>query len=482
MLKFRRMIFFAFVFLMAVTAEAEIISIKEKPITHGTISKTLASKPGPAGFSGPFLSSLAEYMPFPVVIWADDPKPDGVNLDLDISKSWFQNLLEIKSPGGEFFTRNHPGFIEIAWCQSRSSKMSKSVPHIIFSSSHASDFLTMWHIVSGTDFKYDEDLVKNSDEWERRVISRSEIELTVKRDEFGPYNYKRFESSDKLPLNEFMAKLAARLGGSVRKSEGSWIFVPFERTPESMKIVSDLLSEIENDGHLASPNSIEALQRIGNPVLPEIMSEFQKTKTWRLPALIDVLMEIPSPERDEAFFKIAQSLGSLGFGHMAAEASRLKIFSALASSRYFPAISLLERYAKEDFPNSDVRFQARIALNILGRPLPPKRSEEVMTINPNVSPILQSGKAKQLFPIAYALLEQWPFSIPSRLKTAAEDKRGNFIFKGENKNGENWSIRIARASENDALVYVENFYGYFAKLKHQNGRWLLCDWICTMMQ
>lgn len=258
---------------------------------------------------------------------------------------------------------------------------------------------------------------------------------------------------------------------------------PPHRTAELDKTISALLDDIKKDVIRPDKNSVESLQRIGTLALPELLTELRDAKGFYQRALIHVLAGIPSPERDEAFFKIAQEMESWpyvgGFND-----PRLEVLSALAEDEYLPVIPLLERYTKEDFPKSNILgFPAGIALNILGRPLPPKPESEVMKVSPSLAAILETGKVGQLLPIVYALMDQSQVALGSELVGAEEDSTGSFVFRGKSKSGKNsWRVNLAKVTEDEALVFVFAYYGYVAKLKYQNGRWLLVNWKLVMMQ
>ena len=107
-----------------------------------------------------------------------------------------------------------------------------------------------------------------------------------------------------------MQKLAICLGGLALNTSDGWVFIPFKRTPESMKIVSALLAELKNDIGFNHHSEIGSLQRIGNLILPEILAELRNADSFYKLKLIEILADMPSPERDAEFFKNAQSLDS----------------------------------------------------------------------------------------------------------------------------------------------------------------------------
>ena len=186
MLKLKRILLIIFCLSCAIKAELETASIKNKPIVHEMIGKTLDLKPQDALVSGDFFLTLVSYMPFPAAMWGDGLGQVNHDLILDSHKSWRLNLDQLKMLAGEFQTQYHPGFLEIAWCRRERVKpvrdqMVASVPRMVFSTPYASDFLTMWHEVSGINYKYDENLVRNSDAWDRKTYTSARYQSYDRR-------------------------------------------------------------------------------------------------------------------------------------------------------------------------------------------------------------------------------------------------------------------------------------------------------------
>lgn len=103
------------------------------------------------------------------------------------------------------------------------------VPPIIFHSRYAADFLRMWHAVSGMDFKYDPQLIKDSLAYDRKRVSEESdlaLDLAHLYQYYLPYSlplgFLEFQSTKKMAVSDFMPILAARVGGLARKtSRGS---------------------------------------------------------------------------------------------------------------------------------------------------------------------------------------------------------------------------------------------------------------------
>jgi hypothetical protein len=481
---------FALIFFMANMVKAGIVSIKDKPIVHEHIGDVLDSKPEATSIWGPgdvkFLAALANSMKFPVAIWADNSHPISVQLTLDSHESWLQNLYRIKASVGDFKIRNHAGFIEIGWCASDRidairTEMAKAVPPISLRSLYSSDFLTSWSEISGFDIKYDEDLIRNADAWENRIVLQREISLALEKPP-SSNSYRQFDTIEKLPLEEFMSRLALTLGGSALKSEDGWVFAPFQRTPNQIGYVTALLDEIKKGFVHPSRSAIESLQKIGTAALPEILAEFRNAGGQYRLSLIEVLSKISSPERDAAFFEIAQELETWKYNSRGEEAS-LNILVALAETQYQPILHLLDRWAKDEFPNHTLRFQSQIALNIFDSPSSPKPMDSVIKISPSLRTVLETEKVKKLFPIAYGVLEPAQFLWGKELVAAEEDKNGGFAFRAKDDKGKpSWTIRIAQVGDNEAIVFVYAYNGYFAKLRKHDDRWLLTNWKLVLMQ
>jgi hypothetical protein len=438
-----------------------------------------------ASGSVPYFAGNVVSLPCPVVIWAGHG-------------------------GGIYQTKLYQSFVEVIWSTSDSEKkiresMKKRVPPIMFQSRNAADFLTMWHDISGMEFKYDPDLIEDSIRYDRRRLwEESDPELpfpSLPQRIFPPgfpSGFVQFQSSESCDVGDFMPRLAAYVGGSARKTLHGWVIEKFQRNKQDLQLIEDCISLIKKGPFFVSPESIEILSRIGAPALPEILREFQpviidrnintyaerqrkfeRLNSWVESSLAKVLSQISSPERDEALLKYLKN-----------SPYSTEIIEALGASNCQAAAPIIEQIASRPNIPHEMRVATRIALNALGRPPASPEQEKDLIIAPSVRKALQTEKAKEALALLRAVLYQCDqYQAGMELKSVDVDSSDSMILEGIvcrapqcGKPSQSWRFEVPVLRADRALIRFSYVCGrlcgegYFGKLKNLEGRWAVTKW------
>jgi hypothetical protein len=164
------------VFLVSCSAHNTLISIREHRldptltpdylhwITRTQLSIGIGSNPSTASNFIVAFRNFTDRMPFPVVVWAGDGQRSSYGLEFP-GQVWAEALQSVGSWAGPYHAQLFPGFVEIAWTSADAERrlresMRASVPPTELRSQMAVDFLRMWYAVSGMEFSYEPELIR----------------------------------------------------------------------------------------------------------------------------------------------------------------------------------------------------------------------------------------------------------------------------------------------------------------------------------
>ena len=447
-----------------------------------------------------FIARLGEALskvPFPTLLWSDPAwrKRRSVSTRDDESLGTF--LDRMTSSAGPYQAREHQGFLEVAWTKDSSASLRDQVEHYLPPiSMHAqlsAQLLTVWHRVSAMDFDYDSNVVDAAMDFDRSF--EKEMLDTVRTLQIDQIIGKSMEfrhsltTSQSTSLDEFMATLAASIGGSARLVNGRWILVPFERDEAGLERIRKHIARFREGNYRGSGYW---LARMGVNALPEILAEFEKAEEHDLLELTDLLSLIPAPERDRAFLsRLSTFMKKRSEVHDYGFVSTILL--TLADNGNAAAIPLMEQIASEPAFDHDVRATANVSLNRLGASPEPRPIEKLLDLEsgstgdiellPNLTPILHA-LFDQCF--APAPTEARLLSVP-RFNSLDTGQDGRTVIRGVSEGAPpfpkiQWTVRILEIGRDDALVEAEfdcgdlcgsGFRGRFGR---RDGRWLVMAW------
>jgi len=419
---------------------------------------------------------------------------------------------------GSYHARELPGFVEIVWANSEDEKRTRSsmgqfVPPILFRSRESVDFLTMWHQISGMDFKVDRILIEDARKWDRnRLIQESDPEMPSGESLGKPFElgFLRFETQETLSIDEFMPKLAAHVGGLAEKRGGGWVFQQFERNERGLKLVEECFTRIKGYQPEASEYA-EILSRIGALALPEILREFkspqiahdiesqvEKVRKGTFgdkvrkgtssyiddgveAYLIDALFWIKSPKRDEALLNALQAklLGTRN------RFNELAIAKALAFSGCKKAIPLIEQLVGKYSDDPEQQAEITTALHALGVTSPSSGRGLSISVADGARSAMDTDTGKQIFELIKAVLSQCNQAEPGmQIHEAVMGRipvvRGTYTKRLDN-NG-HWAFEIPVLRPDRAVVRFSYVCGplcsggFLGRIKRVNGNWIVTAW------
>jgi hypothetical protein len=509
-------------FVLSCSPRNKLVSISKDAKDKPPLIDYLSWKPGPPGneclvtvYPGvsefvQHFSSYSDNMPFPMVVWVSDESknkkasvegkdylicPEPPDLE-----SWAATLRRITAYVGPYRTKTHPGFVEIFWTGGADdavirNSMKEWVPPIIFRSRYSADYLAMWHVVSGMDFRYDPAVVARALEYDKsRLLEESDPDLPLHTESPlwpFPLGFVNLVTYKRLAIADFMLRLAAHVGGLGRATPNGWIIEPFQRNEQGVNLIKSCLDHLKGDP--SDWADAEILSRIGTLALPELLREFN-SKYGDVKGdpigyerqLILVLSRISSPERDKAlltalkdFVAEKRELGQFNLD---------MIIEALMLSNYHAAIPTLEQIAKNEKVFRETRTTAKIALYALGRPAPHEDQANV-SIAPKAKAILSSEVGLQALKLLRAVLVQSDHYSPGMELLSFEKTEAQITLSGQYAQSSNaigppssWALTIPLLRPDRALVTFGFIcgklcgQGYRAKLKIQNGRWIISKW------
>jgi hypothetical protein len=456
-------------------------------------------------------SAYSESMPFPIVAWAKEGKrkiksPGRECLDYPARATWAEALNQISTWAGPYNVKTHSGFTEIVWANTADeteirNSMRKWVPPILFRSRYATDYLKIWHAVSGLDFKYDPAIFTKALEYDRkRLLEESDSDLPISPGDIGdffPLGFINFKTLEKMAIADFMPKLAAQVGGLARKTHEGWIIEKFQRNEQGMNLIKQCLDHMKSFRGDAA--DVAMLGRIGNLALPELLSEFNSVKVIRgidrmgyERRLIKALSRISSPEKDEAF---VEALRDFAAGKHRSESMNIDvILEAMMLSNCRAAIPILEVIAANTKLPQDTRTNARIALNANGKPLANEQGFD-MSVAPAAKSFLDTEIGTQAMAAIRAVLLQSDHYKQGMEIVSVKNTRGEIVVEGLYAPSSapdvqspvsvirhSWTLTIPVLRADRAFATFGYYCGpwcgrgYQAKLIKQDGRWLVIRW------
>jgi hypothetical protein len=448
-------------------------------------------------------SAYSNEMPFPIVAWATDGKrkgkgpimcmEDGPGLDLPDHESWAEALRKIGSWAGPHQIHAHPGFVEIVWANEADeslirSSMKKWVPPIVLRSRYAADYLKMWHAISGMDFRYAPGIVTGALEYDkRRLLEDSDPDLPMKAEIDGwpfPLGFVNFTTSEKLAIRDFMPRLAAQVGGLARETRDGWIIDRFQRNEQGLQLIQNCMTRMKGVG--GDGESVEILSRLGTLAFPEVIREFKSRLADRFNdpiydrGLIAILSRISSPERDEVFVSVLQNF--VAQKRDWAEVNLCSIIEALATSHCQAAIPVLEQLAakQQDYP--DVPKAAKIALYAFGQQVPNEGKANV-SVAPKARAALNTDIGMQAMKLLRAvLIQSGQYERDMELLSFERTDPQITLWGRYTRSHSSWTLTIPVLRPDRALVTFGFVCGrlcsdgYRAKLKKQDGQWIITRW------
>lgn len=484
--------------------QSEVVSISEHPIEVKGITNPLekeidfSTSIGPLNRNtGPFMkrmSRLLDSFPCPIVCWSDPLTGVRSEVEIDFG-TWNQVLLSLVPAISPYRATQHSMFTELVWAEPDQEsefrkKLSESVPPIVFLGNNPSEFLTMWHTLSGMEFRYDTALIKRSQslyenwEQERSPFEEEESEGELKAIMTVP---------ESVPDSKFMGALASQFGGSARQEDNHWIIGEFKRDADGIALIRSLLSALKGKPFDHGFGEAETtLKKIGLPALPEVLEEYETAEDYHFNALTVILATIHSHERDEVFLKkLSEYLaggGNLRDGHVTT------MVAALADKGNKAAIPTIEKLAGR---GPAIRTQAVVALNVLDAPFPPREPASLVSIDQEALKMIETEGFKDSLEILHAAIDQCfaveaegQLVLSSAQRVSKSDRPSSMTanvdgvkFAGTFADGKTtWAILMNEPGDAGVWVYATvrggplAGAGYEGRAKFRNGRWLFDKW------
>jgi len=413
----------------------------------------------------------------PAAIWLQPAKPPG-----DSNRLWHKWLQQMLNPSMRSRIQRHRHAFEMGWFENEGAgeqtrrNFAHRVPPLILHAMNPAELLTLWHEVSGIDFLYDEDLVQKA------------LHAPKPSNECDAYGFPIEYPDDPallvpppgMPIEDFMNLLAGKVG-AIAWIEGSfWVIAPSTRNPYTIAKARRLLAEMKrsNYQHAHWQKGID-LARMGEAVLPEILSEYRTARGGYFLALTDLLDMIDCEERDRTFLSTLKDYLS-NENTVTEEDAICSIVDTLSRVRCKKALPFIQDLARwEDF-----RVSCKIALNRLGQPLPASASGAGVTFKKETQALLEDERVQRVLPVIFAFLDQCfdASRKPGTVQNLEIREDGQVEFLWNSDKGMDFRLWIPAFQGERAVVHAMYWYddlsagGYRGRAIFSNGRWLFVDW------
>jgi len=509
MVRTRRCLVFGLLVSASSIASGEIVSISDRPIPVKGIENPLDV---PIAFSTsirpaeqdtrPFIEKMSRLFasfPCPVVCWADPETSLRTPFNTE-SRTWRQLLDSLSTIAGPCRVTQFSGFVEVVWADPKSrgrlrKGLSENVQPIAFLANNPGEFLTMWYVISGIDVRYDTQLVKRAIE----ACEKGRVDFESLSDMCWAFDSEElpavFTVEESLPLEEFMSLLALQFGGSAWRDDGAWTIGPLREKSEEMKILKRALEKIKDPSFDARWREAEViLKKAGHSILPLLLEEFDRAEDACFDQLAWILATLPSSERDKAFIEKLEECYAQGYDYYDRRYVPAML-EALGANNCKEAVPLTEKFARLGGKEFD---QARIALNLLGEPMPEREPDELLEVEEGVREAFANPHVRDHVKILYAALDQCflgPREDPlfltdvelereSSAKPSGEDPvPTRVVFKGSYADGvSEWEVVVGKPRDSRVSVYAARDAGPMAGTGYQGqaelkeGRWLFVKW------
>ncbi len=443
-----------------------------------------------------WVGSSLEYLSYPVVVWVDPSVQGSEEFEISEEDSYRSELESFSILLGEYHEKTHSTFIELTWGSDENveevrNRMDQEVPPISFVVNDPSQLPEIWSRLSGIDISYK----KSTSGSPGLAGSLGELEMFKSFEFHGRFREMAEEEKGMMwvftvkkvtKIEEFMNLLAAQVECAAERLNGSWSFVSIAETQAGIESIRILLSEIKEapyDHGYGNPG--QTLVRIGKPATAEILKELVDAEDYYFNALVNILSNIPSPERDEAFLK---ELGEffdatdLFLAHWYVPA----MMKALADNKCRKAIPILQRFAAHRKLEGNLAGHAKIALSNLESPVEAGDPEERISFADESDEWESLPDYQKMRDILLSIVDLdllfWEPGIFEVTKVK-KNKVGGLTFKGKLPNEQGtWDLEIGKEERQKIPVYYSCHcgprcgVGCAGVLEYRDNRWLVVFW------
>ncbi len=230
-----------------------------------------------------------------------------------------------------------------------------------------------------------------------------------------------------------------------------------------------------------------ALVSRGPEASPLLLREFETADGYYLYALANVLGQIPSGERDEAFLrKLEQKQSAVDDFLLPTYAAAM--MQALAKSRCAKAVPVIRQYATDKRLFNELRTHAKVALSVLGEEFQKEAgTASPVIVIPEVEKASKQPFAQEALGLLRALVDNDVFEGDGEISvTVIEPDGNNKIHLGGRLPGKGgrWTAGFQRAGRDKYKCKYSWYTGpkaaawYRGVLLRKHAQWQLTSWHC----
>jgi HEAT repeat protein len=211
--------------------------------------------------------------------------------------------------------------------------------------------------------------------------------------------------------------------------------------------------------------------------LPQLLKALPDSDSYFRICLVNLLSEIPDPQRDAAFVTLLEKILKEGDPDSFAVPAVEPAMRVLAARNVAAAVPVLRAYIDSEGIEIELRAEARIALGRMGA-LDPGSI-------PNVPYEIESGLSTEGMDVQVAilalLLKYELVKAPLKLVEFEEGGGPTKVLKGTIEGG-TWYLRVGQ-EQGGRVPFYYNWHtgplsaaGYTGVAKVRNGQWIVTDW------